>query len=246
VKVAKSKLRVAESDRRHTEEMLKYSRISAPFAGIVTKRSVDLGHLVQPPTAGTSSTAPLMILERIDMVRVFVEVPEANAAGVSPGVSVQVRVPGLREQEFSGKVVRTSGTLDVHGRTLRAQIDLQNPDNRLRPGHFVSARIESVQPGSLTIPATAVFVQNDQPMVVRIEDGKTVRTPVKLGVRQGNKVEVVKKQMKTARSDEGIEWSDFTGEEVLILANPENWANGQTVRPNHGDAQVALAGAVGS
>jgi len=239
VKVAIAKQRVAESDRKRTEETLKYSKIRAPFTSVVTKRNVDVGHLLQPPTGAMSSTPPLFVLERIDKVRVFVDVPESNATGVAIGANVKIRVPALREQEFPGTVVRTSVALDTQGRTLRAQIDLPNPGARLRPGHYVSASIESEHPGSLTVPASAVFIANDQAMVVRVENGKAIRTPVRLGVRHGGKVEVIKKQLIVAQAGEAIEWQDFSGDEELIAVHPENWTDGQEVsRQKPGDGRT--------
>jgi multidrug efflux pump subunit AcrA (membrane-fusion protein) len=227
VKVAEANSKAADADRRHTAAMLDYSHIRAPFDGVVTRRSIDVGHLVQPPT-GTGG-APLCVVTRTDPVRIFVEVPEADAPLLQDGTPAVVRVQALQEQEFSGRVTRTSWVLDTQSRTLRAQIDLPNRDGRLRPGLYATARITVERPGALTLPASAILTQDDEPAVFRVEDGKAVRMPVKLGGRQSDRVELLRKQTTGPRHGQPATWGSFTGDEV-VATHPGSLTDGQEVR----------------
>jgi multidrug efflux pump subunit AcrA (membrane-fusion protein) len=235
VQVAEARRDAADADRRHTAALLDYTTIRAPFDGVVTRRGIDVGHLVQPPT-GTGA-APLFVVTRTDPVRIFVEVPEADAPLVTDGTPAVVRVLAPQEREIEGRVTRTSWVLDTQTRTLRAQIDLPNPDGRLRPGLYATARITVDRPGAYTLPASAILAQDDEPAVFRVEDGRAVRTPVKLGVRQGNSVEVLRKQTAGARHGKPAEWGALTGEEEIV-SRPGALTEGQEVR---GRATEAMA-----
>ncbi len=234
VKVAEANRRASDADRRHTAALLDYTHIRAPFDGVVSKRGVDVGRLVQPPTA--AGAAPLFVVTRTDPVRIFVEVPEADAPLVNDGTPAVVRVQALQEQEFEGRVTRTSWVLDAQSRTLRAQIDLPNRDGRLRPGLYATARITVERPGALTLPTSAILTQDDEPAVFRVEGGRAVKMPVKLGVRQGDRVEVLRKQTAGPRHGQPATWADFMGDEV-IAGRPGALTDGQEVR-----GRVVLAG----
>ena len=110
---ARNNLEVTEADRRQAQAMLNYSRIPAPFDGVVSERHVDTGHFLQPGTSGGGTRSePLFVVVRIDRVRVFLEVPEADAVLVTDGGSARVRVPVLNDQEFIGKVAGSSWSLE--------------------------------------------------------------------------------------------------------------------------------------
>ncbi len=242
VKVAEAKADSAEADRRETAAMLDYTKIKAPFDGVVTRRNVDAGWLVQVPTGGAPG-APLFVEARMDIVRVFMDVPEADAAQVRDGMPAQVRVQALQDQEFSGRVARSSFVLDNQARTLHTEIDLPNADGRLRPGLYAIARLTIERPGALMLPAAAVLTQDDQPMVMLVESGKAVRTPIKLGSRQGASVEVLKKQTQPPSRGEPARWEDFTGTEEIVGSTPSALTDGQDVRINTPPLAVRVDGA---
>jgi len=227
IKVAQANSQGADADRRHTVALLDYTQIRAPFDGVVAKRGIDVGHLVQAPTG--AGGVPLFVVTRTDPVRIFVEVPEADAPLLKDGTPAVVRVQALQEQEFEGRVTRTSWVLDTQSRTLRAQIDLPNRDGRLRPGLYATARITVERSGALTLPTSAILTQDDEPAVFRVEDGRAVRMPVKLGVRQGDRVEVLRKQTAGPRHGQPATWAGFTGDEV-IANRPGSLTDGQEVR----------------
>ena len=238
VKVAEAEADSAEADRKQTAALLGYTKIKAPFDGVVTRRNVDTGWLVQAP-AGSAPPAPLFVLARTDVVRVFLDVPEADAAQVHDGMEAHVRVQALQDQEFTGQVTRSSFVLDNQARTLHTEIDLPNADGRLRPGLYAVARLTVERAGALTLPASAVRTEDDQPSVMLVKDGKAVRTPVKLGARQGRRLEVLKLQTHPPQQGEPAAWDDFTGSEEVVATSPASLTDGQAVRVTTGDGRVA-------
>jgi HlyD family secretion protein len=244
VRVAEAKLKVAEADRARTAALVGYTRLKAPFDGVVTRRTVDTGHLVQPSSGSSSGGAPLFVVVRTDPVRIFVDVPQDVAGLVRAGTPARVRVEALQGREFEGRVARSSWALDDRTRTLRTQIDLPNPDGLLRPGMYASASLTVERTGALTLPVSAVLTQDDEPAVVCVEGGKAVRAPVKLGSRQGGRVEVLRKQRPSHRGEPGA-WKGFTGEEEVVASGAHALADGQAVRAGpaaRGGDHVARAG----
>lgn len=216
---------VAEAARDKMHTLVDYAMLKAPFEGVVTQRNVNTGDFVQPPV-GTPVT-PLYVLHRRDLMRVFVDVPESDAVWVKYGASVHVHVPILYDREYEGKVRRISYSLKRQTRTLRAEIDLPNPDDLLRSGMYAYAAIQVERSNTLTLPAAAVATQGDvnegyQDYCFLWEDGKLRRTSIKIGSRGEGRVEVLKKR--------GAEkWEDFTGEERIIANGLSALSDGQEV-----------------
>lgn len=138
ITAARARARVAETEVNRLAAMVEYATVRAPFDGVVTERNVDTGHFVQ---SGSSSSRPLFIVERIDQLRVVVDIPEREANLVHPGNPAFVSIPSRGEQEVEATVSRTSWTLNPAARTLRVELDLDNSQLRLRPGQFTKVRI---------------------------------------------------------------------------------------------------------
>ncbi|MDA1049387.1 MAG: efflux RND transporter periplasmic adaptor subunit [Planctomycetota bacterium] len=136
---ATARLEVAQANVDHMQSMLAYAKIRAPFAGVVTQRNVDTGHLVRPPQG--SGSPSLFVVVRADVVRIVTEIPELEAPLVKVGNRVFIRIQALGGEEIEGQVTRTAWVLDPSSRTLRTEIDLPNPTGRLRPGMYATARI---------------------------------------------------------------------------------------------------------
>ncbi len=226
VDVAEAKARVAEADEGRTRALLGYTRITAPFDGVVTARGVDKGHLLQPGV----KDAPLFVVTRLDPVRVFVEVPELDAALVRPGAKAEVRVQALRGRSFAGTVTRTAWALDSRSRTLRTAIDLPNPDGTLRPGMYAYAALTLALPEAWTLPAAAVVRQGDTAVAFLVRDGKAVRVGVQTGFGDGRHVELLKYQAPAAGGGSDRRWVEPTGDEAFVL-RAAGVADGQAVGP---------------
>jgi len=219
---------VARADREEAGAMLAYATIRAPFKGVVTRRSIDVGHFVQPAAAGASKGEPIFVVMQTDPVRVFVQVPESDAGLVRPGDPVRLRVQSLAGHVFDDKVTRTASALDPDARTLLTEIDLPNPQNKLLPRNYVTASIKVSKQDVWTLPATAVTKQGENSFCYRVQNSRTVRTPVSVGLSDGQWIEVVQLQQKPARPNEEAVWVNPTGEETVI-ENAASVTDGQTV-----------------
>jgi len=220
-------LEVAKKDRDQVKTMLAYATLKAPFKGVVTRRNINRGDFVQSATAKAD---PLFVVAQTNVMRVFVAVPEKEADWVHKGTEARINVQALGGKPFTGQVTRTSWSLDRKERTLLTEIDLANPKDELRPGMYVYASLTAVRDGVLTLPASAVVTksdqtQGDQTYCYLLEDDKAVKTPVKIGVRDGDRVEVLGKQ--TGQSDS---WAAFTGQEKVVT-DPSKLTEGSSVPP---------------
>jgi RND family efflux transporter MFP subunit len=205
VAVAEANLRVARADRDQSKALFGYAKLTAPFKGKVSARNVDTRHFVTPAASGAKGE-PLFVVVRTDQVRVFVDVPEADASLVHDSTEAKVRVLG---REFTGTVTRTSGVLDPKTRTLRTEIDLPNKDGALLPGVYAYATLTAKREGVLTLPASAVVTAPEGAYCFRVEGGKAVKTPLQIGLSGGGLVEVLQKQTKPG------EWQGITGDEEI-------------------------------
>ena len=201
-KKAEVDIGAAKADRDRLSALLSYTRITAPYDGVVTRRNINTDDFVQPPTGGKGE--PLYVVERRDKMRIVVEVPEADASWVAKNAPARIRVQALGWQEFSGQVARTSYSISRSARTLVAEIDLVNRQDRLRPGMYVVATITGEHAAALALPVSAVATQGDvtqgyQRYCYVVRDGKAERTLVQVGLGDGNFVEVLRKQASQQR-----------------------------------------------
>jgi HlyD family secretion protein len=227
VDVAKARLEVAQADRDHIQTLLQYTKVRAPFNGVVTRRSLSTGDFVQPSSASKGES--LFVVEKVDPVRVFVNVQELEAVWVRDGDTALIRPQSLQGQQFKGKVTRTSGALHPQNRTLRTEIDLPNAEGKLLPGMYVTATIIAEHKNVWALPVAAVVTQDEQSFCYLVENGKAVRTPIQVGLRGDELVEVVKKQTKPAKAGEEVRWEEFSGNEEIIPSNLSALHDGQTI-----------------
>lgn len=142
--VAAAHVEVARAEVERLRTLLEYTNIVAPFDGIVTRRGVNPGDLVQAATA-TRSTA-LFTCQQTDTVRVSCAVPETSAAGVHVGDKAEVLLQGAGGRTFQGNVTRVAGAVQPQSRTMRAEIDLDNAHGALMPGMYTQV---TLFPGSV-------------------------------------------------------------------------------------------------
>jgi RND family efflux transporter MFP subunit len=232
VKVAEARLQAAEKARDYVQTLLQYTQIRAPFDGVVTQRAINEGDFVQP--VGGRKGDALYVVEQVDPVRVFVDVPEVEAVWLRTGDAANVRCQSLPGQEFRGVVKRTSRSLNPSTRTLRTEIDLPNPKGTLPPGLYVDVTITVEHQNVWTLPASVVVTKEDESFCYRLESGVAIRTPLQLGLRGADRVEVLKQQLKPAKSGDQTPWEDFTGDEEIIESNAAALKDGQMVEVTSG------------
>jgi multidrug resistance efflux pump len=205
VDAAKARHQVAREDVGRVDALLGYTRIKAPFDGVVTSRSANTGDFV----TGTDRSA-LFTVAKTDPVRVVIKVPEADAGLVDVGQDVKIAVQTLGGAERTGKVVRTSWALEQGSRTLRSEIDLPNPEGHVRPGMYVYGRLTVKLPEGWAVPTAAVGKVSDQPVIYLVEGGKAVRVQAQL-VRGDAQYTQVRRYKRPGAAD----WTDITGTESV-------------------------------
>lgn len=188
--VAEAALRGARANVASLREVLRFGAVLAPFAGVVSARTVDLGALV---VAGAAAAArPLLTLIQTDTLRVMLQVPQSVASRVRAGLPVRVMVRETGDSAIAGVVVRTAGAIDPATRTLLTEVHVINRTRRLLPGMFAQvAFLVPVGAPTLRIPAIALIVRGEGTLVARVQDNVVQLVPVTLGRDFGTSVEVL-------------------------------------------------------
>jgi HlyD family secretion protein len=235
VKFALAQHEAAQAALAYANTMLDYATIRAPFDGVVTRRNVNAGDFVQPAAGGTKAQA-LFVVDQIDPVRVFVNVPGADAPWIKDGDPVTLELQGAGGSVIQAEVTRNARSLDPQNRTLSTEIDLPNPTGNLLPGMYVQSRILVEHPKVWVLPEVAVLTEGDQTFCFCIEAGKAVRTPLQVGLTGNRLIEVLRKQSQVSLSNREPQWTEITGQEEMIVGAPLGLANGQNVTvatPDH-------------
>ena len=189
---AQSQLAVTQAKRQHDQVLYDYSKITAPFAGVVTQRFANQGTLLQAGTNSSTQAMPLVRLSQDDLFRLVIPVPESYVRYVHIGDQVSVMVPSLN-RTFPGKVTRFSVDVKEDTRTMHTEVDVPNPNKVLVPGLYAEATITLEQKaGVLAVPLQAVEHQGDQTTVYVVsQSGKIEVRPVTLGIQTADDAEVI-------------------------------------------------------
>ena len=223
VVAAKARVLVAQAEAGRLKALVDYRDICAPFGGVVTRRNIHTAYFLQPNTSGGPSV--VFVVGRTDKLRIISEIPEADAMYISDNLKAKIQIPALKDQIFTGKVARTSWALDPKTRTLRVEIDYENSERKLSPGMYANLVFDVDLHERFTLPVSAIFTHADMPCCWRVDDkGKAMRTPLKLGVREGQDVEVLKMQKAPSA------WDAVTGQEEVVVTNLAAVSEGKEVR----------------
>jgi membrane fusion protein (multidrug efflux system) len=189
----KGRYEVAKANLDRAETLLGFCRITAPFSGVITKRSVDRGAFIPAATSGSSAQTPaLLTLMDFSTVRVQTAVPESEAPFIHNQVPVKVTVEELPGMTFPGTVTRHSPALDDATKTLLAEIDIANPEARLLPGMYATIRLGvEMKTNALLVPADALMIEKAGTSVFTVMDGKAKKIPVKTGFNDGASAEIM-------------------------------------------------------
>lgn len=192
LQVAKSQLVVSRSKMAHDQALYDYSRITAPFSGVVTQRYANMGTLMQAGTNSSTQATPLVRLSEEDLFRLVIPVPESYVRYVKIGDPVTVRVPSL-SRNFPGKIARFSVDVGDETRTMHTEVDVPNPQGVLIPGVYAEATLALDRRGdALTIPLQALNQQGEKASVLLIDgENKIQSREVALGIQTPDYAEVV-------------------------------------------------------
>jgi RND family efflux transporter MFP subunit len=186
---AKANLAAADANVERLRQLESFKRVLAPFAGVITRRNVDVGDLID---AGGGAGRALFVMAQTDPLRVYVNVPQSYAHLVKPGQQVSVTQQELRGQNFKGEIVRTAGAIDAQTRTMQVEVMLANKDGKLLPGAYVQVALPLAGTGALTVPTNVLLFRAEGPRVAVVGDDSKVRLrAVKIGRNFGEVLELL-------------------------------------------------------
>ncbi|MDR3639136.1 MAG: efflux RND transporter periplasmic adaptor subunit [Isosphaeraceae bacterium] len=192
VEQCKADVIAAEADLAKAQVFVDYTKLTSPYDGVITHRSFHDGSFIR--SAAEGGAVPVLSVARTDLMRVVIMVPDLDVPFVDQGDPVTIRVDAFPGQVFRGKVARFANS-ETELKLMRTEVDLPNPDNRLRDGMYGTATIEVDPPSlkQLTIPSTCLIDQSDrgEGAVYVVRNGKVERQAVRVGRDNGQDVEVI-------------------------------------------------------
>jgi len=183
---ASANLAAADANVQRLRQLQGFTRVVAPFDGVITRRNVEVGDLVD------SSGKALFVLTQMDPLRVYVNVPQSYAQLVRAGQKVLVTQAELRGQAFAGEVARTAASIDPATRTMQVEINLPNRNGALLPGAYVQVELPLAGSRTLVVPTNALLFRGEGTRVAVVDSASQVRLkPVTLGRNLGESIEVL-------------------------------------------------------
>jgi RND family efflux transporter MFP subunit len=212
---AQANMAAADANVRRLQEMESFKHVYAPFAGVLTKRNVDIGALVNAGNGGSGKE--LFNLALIDPLRVYVSVPEADAPSIRVGMRAWIGLAEFPASRFSGTVVRTANAIDQNTRTLLTEVDVPNKDGRLLPGAYAQVRFNvPVNGRRLSVPSSAMLFRSEGPSVAVVgPDDRVQLRPIVIGRDFGTSLEIL----------QGVRANDR-----VVQNPPDSLEDGQKVR----------------
>ncbi len=257
VEVAKARVTVAKSDAKRLEAWVGYLTLTAPFNGVISARNANTDDFVLPatgdPTADrrapylspSGQAAPIYVVDRTDIVRIFIDVPEGDAnyvhgekdrdKGEHPGTKASVLIQAYRDEWIPAVVTRTSWALNVKSRTLRAEVDLPNPGSKILPGMYAYGKVILSRPNVRAVPTSTLVKNAEKTFYWTYKDGKAVPTEVRTGVSDGEWTEVTSRQLPPTSSGDDP-WTPIDGSEQVIVGDLSILTPGSPVRVAENEA----------
>jgi len=205
----------AEANVRRLEELESFKHIYAPFSGVITKRSVDTGTLINAGNGGASEQ--LFSLAQTDPIRAYVSVPEAYAPSIRAGLGAYLELTQYPGQKFQGKVVRTAESIDPGTRTLLTEVDVPNHNGALLPGGYAQAHLQVKVTGArLAVPVNALIFRSEGLRAIVVDTNHRAHLrAITVGRDYGTTLEVL----------QGLAASDW-----IVLNPADSLDDGQEVR----------------
>ena len=183
---AVANLAAADANVARLRQLQGFTRVLAPFDGVITRRNVEVGDLVD------SSGKALFVLTQMDPLRIYVNVPQSYAQLVRAGQKVVVTQAELRGRTFSGEVARSAGAIDPATRTMQVEINLPNRDGTLLPGAYVQVDLPLAGAKTLVVPTNVLLFRGEGTRVALVDAASRIRLkPVTLGRNLGESIEVL-------------------------------------------------------
>lgn len=210
---AQANVAAAQANVRRLEQMESFKNVYAPFSGVIIKRNVDPGALINAGASGKE----LFDIAQVDPIRVFVNVPQSYATMIKVGTSANVELQELPGKVFKGTIARTADAIDPATRTLLTEVDVPNKNGELLPGSYAQVRFAVRNHGpAMTVPVNAMLFRTEGAQVAVVgQDGAVQLRKIAIGRDYGNSLEVL----------EGVQPN-----ENIIINPADSLENGQKVR----------------
>ncbi len=220
---AEQELQIAQASQQQVSALSDYTRISAPFAGVITNRYADTGALVAAGTSSSTQAIPVVRIAQISVLRLVLPIPESLASRIHLKDAVKVHVQALND-DIEGTVSRFSDSLDVQTRTMQTEIDCENRDGRLMPGMYTETVLSMREKkNALTVPLQAVVRRGDDATVLAVDSQNLLEERhVKLGLEDNARVEVL---------------SGLSDGDRVVIGNRSQFRNGQKIQPKEISSQ---------
>jgi RND family efflux transporter MFP subunit len=221
-------VRVAQAEQARIKTMFDYTRVTAPFAGVVTKRFANTGSMIQAGTASTTQAMPIVRLSENDLLRLILPVPESQVPSIRIGKALEVNVPTLH-RTFTGKIARFSNEVQLSTRTMDTEVDVPNPQLIILPGMYAEVNLAIAQTSNaIAVPVQAIGGSDQKPTVLLVNpNGVIEERAVAVGIETADSAEI-----KT-----GLAAGD-----LVIIGNRSQLKPGQQVVPK----VVEMSGSDGS
>jgi RND family efflux transporter MFP subunit len=189
---AQNQLDVAFAEQKQLSAMSDYTRIAAPFDGVITKRNVDTGTLVQAGTSSNTQALPVVSVAQTDRFRLTLPVPESAVPMIRLGTTVTVHVQALN-RDFEGKVARFADAVNQETRTMHTEVDVHNANGTIVGGMYAEVKLTlSKKDNALAVPIQAVNRNGSETTVLVVNSQDRIEErDVRLGMEGANQVEVV-------------------------------------------------------
>ena len=226
----------AQANVRRLEELESFKHIYAPFSGVITRRNIDIGNLINAGNGGAAQE--LFFLAQTDPIRAYISVPEAYASAVRTGTGAFLELTQYPGQRFEGKVVRSADAIDLATRTLNTEVDMPNKNAQLLPGGYAQVHLQVKVTGErLQVPVNALLFRSEGLRVVVVDDQhKTRLQALTIGRDYGTTLEV----LQGLKADDWIVLNPGDSLEDGVMVNVKQ------APPNQNAAQGAVAPAQGS
>ena len=187
----KAMVQSAEANVKRLEDLESFKRVYAPFAGVITRRNVDMGMLIDAGNGGVARE--LFNLAQVDPIRAFVAVPQTYAPSIRAGQQACLELAEMSGQKFCGQVARTADSIDPATRTLRTEVDVRNPTGKLLPGAYAEVHFDVKVSGNLlSLPVSALLFRPDGTMAAVVgADSRIELKRIAIGRDFGSTVEVL-------------------------------------------------------
>jgi RND family efflux transporter MFP subunit len=185
----KATAKAAEANVRRLQKLQEFEHVYSPFDGVITARDTDIGALVQ--NGNSPGQKELFHLAAIDKLRVYISVPEVYATAVKSGETVTLTLDAFPGETFTGTIVRNSNSIDLTSRTLKVEVDVDNPTGRLLPGAYAFVHLKlPAKAGAVTIPTNSLLFRAEGLRVAVVRNGEVKLAPITIGHDYGSTVEV--------------------------------------------------------